>query len=258
MIMFDQKVAEALGFYVYALFGPRPQHSDNNWPFYIGKGCGNRVFSHSRGDPIQDVEGAPLSLKQDVIKAIKADPGNFNVSHKIIRFGLSEDEAFKVEAALIDMVNHVRPDTLLNEISGQGVALGFYDAADLATSLNASELVSELPLLIIKIERQWSNLLAAKKSASLILSSEIYEVMKGDWKLSVARADRAVCVLAVARGLVRAAFVPSPWVDAPNSPGRKMMERTTAENSLHSSLVGTSVAHLFKRGAANPIRYFNC
>lgn len=43
--MFDAQGQETLGYYVYGLFHPdRP-----NWPFYIGKGSGNRVFSHAAG-----------------------------------------------------------------------------------------------------------------------------------------------------------------------------------------------------------------
>lgn len=42
---FSPEVAEKLQYYVYRLIDPR-----NGETFYIGKGKGNRVFSHARGD----------------------------------------------------------------------------------------------------------------------------------------------------------------------------------------------------------------
>ena len=38
---FDSAESEALGFYVYLYTDPR-----NEKPFYVGKGKGNRAFSH--------------------------------------------------------------------------------------------------------------------------------------------------------------------------------------------------------------------
>ena len=249
--MFDVKAQERLGYYVYALFD---SGDDPSWPFYVGKGCGNRVFSHAIGEAIEENEDDPLSPKLQRIRDIKQS-GRV-VVHKIIRFGLSEDEAFKVEAALIDLVNHIKPDTLKNEISGQGVAQGFYDANDLATSLCAEELESDLPLLLIKIERRWSELLEKYGSASSVPLDAIYDATKGNWKLNIIRAQRAVCVLAVARGLVRAVFVPSGWSEAGYEKRKRM---TGYENSsTYQHFVGTSVAHLFERGSQNPVRYLQC
>lgn len=248
--MFDVKAQKTLGYYVYGLFDP----GTPAWPFYIGKGCGNRVFSHAKGDPVQGKDDDLLSQKSRKISKIRKSGGE--VIHKIIRFSLSEEEAFKVEAALIDMVNHIKPDTLKNEISGQGVAEGFYDAKDLATSLCAQELDSDLPLLVIKIERRWSELIAEHGSASSIPLDSIYEATKGDWKLNISRAQRAKCVLAVARGLVRAVFVPSGWRDAGNEE-RKVMTGQI-DSTQFQVFVGTSVAHLFERGNQNPIRYLRC
>lgn len=248
--MFDTKAQERLGYYVYGLFDSgKPE-----LPFYIGKGCGNRVFSHANGEILQENEDDPLSQKIQHICNIKRS--GRTVLHKIIRFGLSEDEAFKIEAALIDLVNHIQPDTLKNEISGHGVAEGFYDAIDLATSLSAADLDSDLPLLLIKIERQWSKLVEEHGAAFSVPLSAIYDAVKGDWKLNISRANQAECVLAVARGLVRAVFVPSGWSDAGNE-NRKVMVGQN-DNTKYKHFVGTSVACLFGRGSQNPVRYLRC
>jgi hypothetical protein len=249
--MFDVKAQERLGYYVYALF----ESGEPAWPFYIGKGCGNRVFSHARGEAVQENEDdPPLSQKLEHISSIKRS--SRTVLHKIIRFALSEEEAFKIEASLIDLVNHIKPDTLKNEISGQGVAEGFYDANDLATSLCAKDLESDFPLLVIKIERRWSELLAKHGAASSVPLGAIYDATKGDWKLKISRAQRAECVLAVARGLVRAVFVPSGWSDAADKYRKVMNGQSDSTKFQH--LVGTSVAHLFERGSQNPVRYLRC
>ncbi|MDB5036303.1 MAG: hypothetical protein JWQ98_3544 [Chlorobi bacterium] len=248
--MFDIKAQERLGYYVYALFDP----NNPKWPFYIGKGCGNRVFAHAGGNSLDSIDDEPLSAKFELIARIKH--AHQEVLHKIIRFGLSEEEAFKVEAALIDLVNYIRPDTLKNEISGQGVAEGIYDAADLALSLCAPKLQSDLPLLIIKIERQWTALLERFGTDSTIPNIEIYESTKGNWKLNALRASRAECVLSVARGLVRSAFVPSGWADS-GEDKRKVMTGFE-DTTRYDHFVGTSVAHLFERGSQNPIRYLQC
>ena len=40
---FPNEIHEALGYYVYRLIDPR-----NGQTFYVGKGKGNRVFSHAK------------------------------------------------------------------------------------------------------------------------------------------------------------------------------------------------------------------
>jgi hypothetical protein len=105
-IMFDTAAQQQLKSYVYGLFDPRSLH---NIPFYIGKGTGNRVFSHAQGVAkeiqfIESEEGA-LSAKAVLIGEI----GVGNVRHVIFRQGLSEDDAFTVEASLIDLVNCYAP-----------------------------------------------------------------------------------------------------------------------------------------------------
>jgi len=249
--MFNIHAQERLGYYVYALFDSASPRK----PFYIGKGCGNRVFDHAQGQELRLGEDEPLSIKLELIREIK-NSGR-NILHKIIRFGLSEDEAFKIEAALIDTINYVEPDTLKNQISGQGVAEGFYDAGELALALSAVPFHTDLPVLIIKIERRWSELLQQFGAPSGIPREGVYEATQGDWRLSRERARRAACVLSVARGLVRAVFVPEDWVDA-GYEGRKKMTREGQCPPEYNAFIGTSVAHIFERGSQNPIRYLRC
>lgn len=249
--MFDVTVAEKLGFYVYALFDPRGPRV----PFYVGKGCGNRVFHHAAADvAAADFDDKPLSPKLALIRDIHTT--GQEVIHKIVRFRLSEEEALKIEGALIDMTNHVHPGALTNQISGQGVADGFNDARDLAMSLQERELSTDVPLLLIKIERQWSALLGEYQVAADIPSSAIYKATRASWRINPARAGRAECVLAVARGLVRDVFIPTGWSE-PADDGRRTMTGQ-ADPSKYVHFKGCSVASLYERGSQNPLRYILC
>ncbi len=87
--MFDQKSIDHLKFYVYLLIDP-----DKNEPFYVGKGKDNRVFAHINQEITDDEE----NLKYQEINRI----GRENVEHIIVRHGLSEQNAFAVEASLIE------------------------------------------------------------------------------------------------------------------------------------------------------------
>lgn len=79
--------------YVYRLIDPR-----NGETFYVGKGAGNRVFSHIRAE--QALDGDELDNKIKRIREIRL--AGFEVAHVIHRHGMDEKTAFEVEAALID------------------------------------------------------------------------------------------------------------------------------------------------------------
>ena len=245
--LFDKNAEETLGAYVYALFDPR----DGKLPFYIGKGHGNRVFEHARG-AVADTEGTPRRAKLRQIHDIHAS--GLKVDHKILRFSLSDEEAFLLEATLIDLVNFVQPDRLTNEISGQGVAEGFYDATDLAVSLAAAPLASgDSKILLLKIERRWTALVQKHGSASKVPNTEIFDATRGDWKISLDRAKDVEFVLAVARGLVRAVYSPATWGEA-GYEGRKRIVSLNEAKAL-PDWCGRSIAHLYSKGSQNPLRY---
>ena len=97
---FSEHTKNSLGegnenFYVYALVDPRNQEI-----FYIGKGTGNRVFDHVNGI-LNNAE--KKTTKLDLIREIK-NSGR-KVLQYIIRSSLSEEEAFFLEACLIDVLN---------------------------------------------------------------------------------------------------------------------------------------------------------
>lgn len=247
--MFDTKAVEKIGYYVYALFDPE----DMSLPFYIGKGSGNRVFTHSSGIEPNDIDETQMPAKLEKIVEIKQRKQE--VKSMILRYALSEDEAFAIEATLIDMQNVIAPDSLTNQVSGKGVAEGIIDAVDLEINLQAEQFDTDEPVLIIKIEGLWSGLLKEYSSACDVPQSEIYEVTRASWIINANRAMRASCILSVARGLVRGVFVVDRWLQCEDS-NRKYFEGKVDED--HQNFVGKSVEHMFRKCGQNPIRYHNC
>ena len=90
---FSQKTQEELKSYVYILIDPR-----DNKIFYVGKGYGNRVFSHIN----EAIFNPSETEKLEIIRAIKIE--NLKVKHFIIKHGLEENEAIIVESVLIDFL----------------------------------------------------------------------------------------------------------------------------------------------------------
>lgn len=89
---FSESVAQKLGAYVYRLIDPR-----NGETFYVGKGQGNRVFAHVKGDRGElGPDADPLTDKLQRIRDIRRD--GFDVIHVIHRHGLDSDTAFEVRS----------------------------------------------------------------------------------------------------------------------------------------------------------------
>ena len=79
---FPPEVVQALGHYVYRLIDPR-----NGETFYVGRGQGNRVFAHAKGE-LDDSDQGVADPK------LRADPRDtyalgMNVAHIIHRHGMS-------------------------------------------------------------------------------------------------------------------------------------------------------------------------
>ena len=109
---FSEKAIDALnGFYVYVLVDPR-----NDKIFYIGKGTGNRVFSH-------EVESNknPKAEKIKIQKILEIEKSGFYVRRIIVNWGLTEDESFASEATLINLTKYISDIQLTNEVSGDHV-----------------------------------------------------------------------------------------------------------------------------------------
>ncbi|MGO9436415.1 MAG: LEM-3-like GIY-YIG domain-containing protein [Terracidiphilus sp.] len=238
--MFSKSVADKLEYYVYRLIDPR-----NGETFYVGKGSGNRVFEHVRGE--LHAEDDELTDKLKRIREIRKD--RFEVAHVIHRHGMSEDQALEVEAALIDAYPEVT-----NQIGGRSSdERGLMHANQVIERYEAKEATFAHRAIIINVNR------------TVAESASVYEAVRYAWKLDAKKAQSADIVLAVERGLIIGAFIADQWLEATpqNFPetseprlGRWGFVGRNAPKEIAELYLGRRLPDsMRKRGAANPIRY---
>jgi uncharacterized protein len=238
MDSFPPEVAQKLQVYVYRLIDPR-----NGETFYVGKGQGNRVFSHIRVE--QNLEGDELDNKVKRIREIRLS--GLEVSHIIHRHGMDDPTAFEVESALIDAY-----PGLTNAAGGMGSGdYGAAHALELIRRYSAEAAEFQHRALLININRS-------------AFEVSLYEAVRYAWKLKKSKAEEAEVVLATRKGMIVDAFVVTKWLDATaqNSPGRDPVpgrlgfEGNDAPDELRRLYVGKRVPDQYRKtGAANPIRY---
>ena len=194
---FSEKTLESLnGFYVYALIDPR-----DNKVFYIGKGAGNRVFSHEI-----ESEKSDKSEKQKLQKIRDIEKDGFFVKRVIVNWGLSEQEAFVAEATLINLLNYIPTFQLTNEVSGhhvhESLTVEEFEMQNGAIPLSMEDIRHDI--LVIKINKLY------RKNMS---SAELYDVVRGYWKASIRsiKARKVEYVFGVYNGLIVAVYKPDEW-----------------------------------------------
>lgn len=236
---FPSEVIEKLKTYVYRLIDPR-----NGETFYVGKGKGNRVFAHIRGE--QGIDGDDLDNKMKRIRAIRL--AGFDVAHVIHRHGMDDATAFEVESALMDAY-----PGLTNEAGGVGGnEFGAMHAVEIIREYAAEVAVFQHDAILISVNR------------SALAEASLYEATRYAWKISPAKARKADVVLATVQGVIKGAFVADEWLDATaaNFPGRQEVSGRygfvgrEAPEDIRRLYVGKRVPDEYrKRGASNPIKY---
>ena len=85
-------------FYVYMLLDPR---TDPPEPFYVGKGTGARLLSHGKAAERDSDERLPRPTISRIraIRKLGLEPNRV-----VVRHAIDEEQAFLVEAALIDVL----------------------------------------------------------------------------------------------------------------------------------------------------------
>ena len=124
-------------------------------------------------------------------------------------------------------------------------------------TLNREDLQENIA--IIKINRSYKNGLSAL---------ELYDITRGCWKRSINSVKDADYALAVVFGEVKEVYYIDRWVQAKDlnretipynarfEDGRIGFFGEVAPEEIRDKYIGKSVANLFKKGDANPVRLF--
>ena len=234
---FPKYMAERIGYYVYILSDP-----ENGEVFYVGKGNGNRVFAHVR----QTIDNPLANDKLERIGEIQAK--GLEVKHEILRHGLTEKEAFEVEAAVIDFIN---VENLTNKVVGHD--------ADNRGRMTLPGIIAAYGAEPIEIKEQAILIVPNKLFKRNISREELYEITRGNWVVSERR-NKARFAFSVYNGIVIEVFRIERWDPVT---ARELKQKTqdrwrftgeVANEMQH--YVGRSVASYI--GAQNPVRYVNC
>lgn len=228
----DIDTSDKRKYYVYRLIDPRTFQT-----FYVGKGCGNRVFQHVKdAKMLINKEEDELSLKIKLITEIIAS--GKEVIAVIHRRGLNNKEALEVEAALIDCYPN-----LTNIQRGYGYDRGAITIDDLKILQETKEYTEPSEQYII-----------IKTTPEIIRDrGGIYDAVRYCWRASFDKAKKYKYVLAVVNGIVREVFEVERWYQY--NATRIAFEGAPTQDFI-STLKDLRIPDKYKqKGASNPFLY---
>ena len=240
---FSSEVCSELKYYVYRLVDPR-----NGQTFYVGKGKNNRVFSHAECaltnciDTVFNDQEDEEDLKYKTIREIKES--GLDVIYIIQKYGLTQEDAFKIESVLIDAYSIDKK--LTNKIRGFNASEP-QNAITLQRDLSAIEYAdhqSNPKYMIIKVKEY------------LVSQRGRYDCTRSAWKIKISEARKYPYVLSVTDGIVKAVYKVSEWHNCPTRNGRIEFTGVEAEQEIKDLFLYKKIpAKYRKQGLASPVLY---
>ena len=247
---FSTPVLNELKYYVYLYSDPSTGEI-----FYVGKGKGNRVFSH--------LEDTKESEKVEYIRKLRTQGLEPNI--EILIHGLDDEKtALRVESSIIDLIGI---KNLTNMQSGyKSSTFGRMSLSQLVSAYEKQKIDIKVPAILIRINQ------AFRYSMSEV---ELYDYTRGQWRLNPENAKKAEYAFAVYGGIIQEVYTILDWYKG----GETFSVRSNNENIERGSedplegryeFIGNlapdeirkkyrykSVEDYFERGNSNPIMYVN-
>jgi hypothetical protein len=184
MTEFPRAIFSNLGTYVYLYIDPR-----SNKVFYVGKGTGNRAFSHLSDDSESEkVRYIQALREQGLVPLIE-----------ILVHGLTDDAAKKVEASTIDLLGI---ETLTNIQRGyESRSYGRMGCDQILSLYVHKKVVITEPCILVKINQSFRHGMGAV---------ELYDATRSAWPLGPDK-DKAVYAMAIYEGIVQEVYSIAGW-----------------------------------------------
>lgn len=238
---FTNSVISKLKYYVYIYSNPKTGEI-----FYVGKGKGNRAFSHLEDNSESDKVRYITELRQQ----------GYEPKIEILIHGLEDEiSAFRVEASIIDLIGI---NNLTNKQSGyKSSTFGRMTIDQLKSTYEKEKADITEPSILIRINQKF------RYSMSEI---ELFDNTRGYWKLNPDKANKAKYGFAVYEGIIQEVYTILEWLPAGSTfnvrdeevpPGRYEFIGNIADDEVRSKYRYKSVESYFKRGNSNPIMYVN-
>ena len=242
MKRFSPTTKEVLGYYVYVSSDP-----DTGEVFYVGKGHGNRVFSHLKNKKESDKTKKIAEIRKRGKEPII----------EILAHGLDEETALKVESAAIDLIGI---DNLTNIKRGFDSKLyGVIEASLLDARHSREELREEditENIILIRINNTYRYNMS---------ELELYEATRGYWVLNPEKASKAKYAMPVYDGVILEVYKIATWLPSGSTfmdtrkcekiAGRYEFVGKLASKKIREKYINKSVTNLFAYGNLNPIKY---
>ena len=246
MNAFSQRSLEVLKSYVYVLRDPT-----DSKVFYVGKGSANRIFMHTAIAPEE---------REKVQKIRSIEQQGLEVIREIIHFGMTDEEAIQAEASLISYIGIIN---LTNAQVGHGAA-GTRSVQEFEKEFAAEPVEVKHKVLVCKINRLWHREVG---------NQELYDHVRGYWRLSKERSGRVEYVFGVYKGLVKAIFIPRQWftvgysnplIQPPRESelqhsrhiGKTYFIGSDAEDHIKSMYLDKDI-NAYVKDTQSPVRYIN-
>lgn len=191
---FPEKLIEDLCSYVYIYSDPKTKK-----PFYVGKGTGNRAFSHLNFNDESEFENEKFQ-KIAEIRERGQEP-----LIEILAYGMEDEVALKVEAAAIDLLG---VKNLTNLQSGHGSKrFGRIEVNELIAKYGGELEEGDITEKVLCITPK-------QLYRSDMSSAELYDATRGYWPVDIERASQADYVFSVYRGRVLEVYEVIEWYPA--------------------------------------------
>lgn len=122
----------------------------------------------------------------------------------------------------------------------------------------------------LALEDITENVIAIKVSRSYkenMTKTALYEATRGYWKLNIKRAKQAEYAFSIFKGIIKEVYKIEEWLPAGSIPRSTLPDAEipadryefvgeVAEENIRGKYIEKSIVNLYRKGDANPVRYF--